>query len=143
MKPLDRVMIFWGLCDMALIAGMVIRSLTRGELPFIADFNRSLATARHLFEAPVLGGISAGLALALYLSIAVSAFLLLRRKRAAAVLVYLQTPFRLLLVVPSVYAFFWLTRLTGPPPVALVVLVCLVAEVLKLVSVIRWQGAQA
>ncbi|RMG53563.1 MAG: hypothetical protein D6717_11015 [Gammaproteobacteria bacterium] len=83
------------------------------------------------------------MALALYLSIAVSALLLLRRKRAAAVLVYLQTPFRLLLVVPSVYAFFWLTRLTGTPPVALVVLVCLVAEVLKLVSVIRWQGAQA
>ncbi|MDT4812820.1 hypothetical protein FQZ97_457860 [compost metagenome] len=88
---------FWGLLDLFYVIRFVWLNLAQGRIPLYDD----VLDASQLGEHGPMAMALICLGVALNLSISVSAVLLLAMHRLAFVLCLVQTPFRLLLVVPS------------------------------------------
>ena len=83
--------------------------------------------------------------LVLYLSLILSGIYLIKHRKAGAILSYIQTPFRLLgLVPPSIFFIIWPLKYIFENPKAIsaiitFVVLMLLSEFLKLTSVIMWR----
>jgi len=126
----------WGLLDLLYFAYYVTAELSLGRIPFLTDFQASQAMAGTWRSAvpPVVTALS----VLFVLSLLASGYALLLCRRYGRFLVYGQLPFRLLLVMPSVFFLPWLVR-PLPPESAFVLLVVLVlcTEAWKAFSVYR------
>lgn len=133
-----RAALIWGLMDLAFFARYVALSLWSGRVPIYSDLLSAWYTTESFGSA--LPIVVASMGFILYISIPVSAVLLLRAHRFGVKLAYAQFPFRLIAVVPSLFFIPWLTGLM-PPLVAVIsgIVLIISTEILKLWSLHRQQ----
>lgn len=89
----------WAALDGFYIVWYCINSLMGGRLPYLTDFSSTLVTLEQQ------GGANAAIALIswlLQLSIILSCVLFLRRAQLAKYLAFIQIPFRLFFLLPSI-----------------------------------------
>lgn len=134
---LSQIIRFWGLCDIAFMAWYLTVNIIKAHIPFFYDMSGAIHNVSR-FEAPMFI-IFPVLGLFLYISIAFSGFLFYRQRKAAAIICYIQTPFRWILVCPSLFFIFWPFKyLFDKPPVIGGIVLIITTELFKLVSVIFW-----
>ncbi|WP_349985880.1 hypothetical protein ABRP17_006050 [Stenotrophomonas sp. WHRI 8082] len=126
----NRWMMLWGAMDLAALLLYAVSSVYQGGIPVAHDIASGMAIQqRHGSMLPLLVSI---LDATLLLSMLLSGILLVKRYRLGRYVVIAQLPFRILLVMPSV---FFLAHMgwAGFSPALLMVLMAL-GELLKLWS---------
>lgn len=128
----------WGLLDLSFFGWFVGTSLLAGRVPIYSDLHTAEETATSigsLFPVAVTA-----LSTILYVSVLVSGTLLFLRKHIGVVLAYAQFPFRLALVVPSLFFIPWLVA-PLPHRIAIAVDIVLIgsSELFKVWSLWFWE----
>ena len=142
----DGIIKIWGVFDLLAIAWYLLWQIIHGQLPFYTDISTSIATAGSLGRYCIV--IVPVLSLVIYVSFLFSGSLLIRKKRAGAILSYIQTPFRLLAVVPpSIFYITWPLKFIFKDPkaisaVATLIILLIISEILKVYTVVAWQRAK-
>jgi hypothetical protein len=138
MKRIEKIIIFWGVCDLAFFAIYTISSFASGEVPFCSNFTQAINNIKNFGNSWSFIAITF-LSIGLYLSIPISGILLILRKRMGALLAYCQTPFRIGMVAPSVYFIFWLIGRIEETPLIIGALIAILSEIIKIYTLIKWQ----
>lgn len=124
----------WGAFDVLYVALYVVSSAREGKLPYFTDL---AATIQNLVShGGIVTGVMIGFSWLLQLSIVFSAVLFLLNSSKVKLLCYVQTPFRLLFMVPSVPIITYLVGGIYSTVIFLVLL--LVSEALKVYSLRRF-----
>ena len=134
-RKIDKAILFFGACDVLYIAIYVLRRLLDKKIPFYSDVLNSveISSATGTPMPIVLSALS----ICLMLSLLLSGIFLVRRKKAGAIVVYFQFPFRVFLAMPSFYFLIWpLTRCGSS--LMLVSSVTVISDIVKLLIVINW-----
>jgi len=150
-----NIMIFWGILDLASLAWYIGWRMFHGQIPFYHDISKSIQY--NTLSGTPLWSVITILSLVLYFSLLFSGIYLIKHSRFGAILSYIQTPFRLLLLIPpSIFFIAWplkyifnselmRTAVLNQSPYSMKVIafltfagVVLVSEILKLYSVISW-----
>jgi hypothetical protein len=136
-SSLNDIVRCWGILDLCCFVWYIGWRSFHGDVPFIHDIVRSIETARSFeHSSPIYLTLMSVL---LYLSLAASGLLLFRRKISGVIIVYLQTPFRFVLIMPSLFFILWpLHYLHERPSMMLGIALILASEVLKVSTIIRW-----
>lgn len=96
MKILTKVIYFWGICDLIFVLIYISSSISNEEIPLYTEILFFLK----LFNSPSTSTSYLGVASLLFfltISIPVSAYLLLRQHKAAAIMCYFQFPVRVII----------------------------------------------
>lgn len=138
MKNLEKIILTWGIFDLSAVAWYMGWNIYYGKLPIANDVQLIIENATS-FGIPSLIYV-AFFGLLIYLSLLISGFFLIKHKRAGAIISYLQTPFRLLMIIPpSIFFILWpLKYLFEKPPILAGICLILFSEVFKLITVIKW-----
>ena len=109
-----------------------------GKLPIAHDVQRIIENTTS-FGMPSLMYV-AFFGLLIYVSLLVSGFFLVKRKKAGGIISYLQTPFRLMMIIPpSIFFILWpLKYLFEKPQILIGISLVVLSEICKLVTVIKW-----
>jgi hypothetical protein len=99
-----------------------------GRVPYVSDFSHGID---FLTDHGVYAMVLAGMAWGLELSILLSCFLFLGQYRAARWLAWVQMPFRLLFVLPSVSIVFMGADVNGRYGIGFMLLLVVLSECLK------------
>jgi hypothetical protein len=122
-----------------IIAWWVSRTLIRGDIPLYFEIKTALNTSSSFGNHwPLYATI---MVLALYASIIYSGILLTRLNQKAAIVVYIQTPFRFIAATPSLFFAPWPISyfLTDNKQILIAgYLIIFISEAAKLVSIIPW-----
>jgi hypothetical protein len=147
----DKIIVFWGIMDLAALGWYMVFNIVKGRIPFYSDIITAKATSVS-FEAP-MPSILTFISLFSYLSLIFSGYLLIKRNRFGALLSYFQCPFRLLSFIPiSLFFITWPVKYVfGVPsnieepiqaimqaPVIAYLALVLLSELIKTATVIRW-----
>lgn len=140
----DKSIIFvWGCFDLCSIGWYLTSSLLHGQLPLYHDIVKSVKTSAS-FGVPSLVILTV-FSLLLYVSLAFSGVYLIQQKRRGAILSYIQTPFRVLAIMPpSIFFAVWPFKyiFSNPRAISSVVVyfgIILISEALKTFSIVMWQ----
>ena len=142
MLSLKQIMIIWGSCDICSIGWFVGWRIFHAEIPFYYDIIRSIKTSKSIGEPSFV--LITVFSLVLYVSLVFSGTYLIKLQKVGAILSYIQTPFRLLtLLPPSIFFISWPLKYLFSNPQAIsaigtLIFLVLVSEFLKLWSIIRW-----
>ncbi|MEN6475035.1 MAG: hypothetical protein ABFD81_13555 [Syntrophaceae bacterium] len=134
--------LFWGLCDLGSLAWYIGWRIYQGQFPFYYDYLQAYMIMRGTGDPmPVLG---CAVSILLYLSLAFSGVLLLRKKILGAILSYIQTPFRLLILIPpSLFFIHWPWKyIINKPTFAFGVFLLIASEIFKVATVVIWHKRQ-
>lgn len=139
MKRLPQVILMWGVFDLAAIAWYMGWNLYNGKFPLISDIEKISDTSAS-FGLPYLS-IFSYFAILIYASLILSGAYLVKKKKVGAILCYIQTPFRLLFIIPpSIFFILWpLGYFSDRPQIMLGIVLVLLSEILKVFSVATWQ----
>jgi len=136
----DKMVRFWGICDILYFAWYLTNSFIKGNLPFFHDIAQMLKSTKS-FENP-LPLIIGMPAIALYLSLPFSGKLLYQLNKKGAIVSYIQTPFRFLVVSPSLFFIYWpISFLYDEPATSALIFggaLVLISETFKLFTIISW-----
>lgn len=143
MMNIKRIIGIWGILDFCSIGWYLLWRILHGQMPFYADITASVDTARS-FEhpSPIIITI---ISLLLNLTLIYSGCLLYYQKPIAAIVVYIQTPFRLItLIPPSVFFITWPLKYIFNNPKAISAIITfvtliLLSESLKTYSIFVWR----
>jgi hypothetical protein len=147
MIDLKKIITLWGIFDLCSFGWYFGWRLFHGQIPFYYDIAKSIASSTS-FGVPSLSLITI-LSIVLRLSLIVSGIYLIKHHKTCAILSYIQTPFRLLgLVPPSIFFIIWPLKYIFKNPEAIsaiitFVVLMLLSETLKLSSVIIWRRRKA
>ena len=110
-----------------------------GKFPLINDIEK-IADTSASFGLPYLS-IFSYLAILVYASLILSGVYLVKKKKLGAILSYIQTPFRLLFIIPpSIFFILWpLGYFSDKPQIVLGLVLVLLSEILKVFTVASWQ----
>jgi len=106
----NRVIYFWGLCDVGSIIWFIGWRIVHKQIPFYYDILQAKELSRSFgmpydFPFPV---IITYFVIVLYVSLFFSGYYLLRNLNYGAVLSHIQCPFRILtLIPPSIFFITW------------------------------------
>jgi len=123
---------FWGLCDVFYILRFIWLNIEQGRVPLIDDilsFNR-VFPLQGLYS-PVLFALS----LLLNISIVFSAIFLFRQRENIHWLIYIQTPLRIMFIIPSLSILPWLLKNFSITAGTVFLFVTVLSEILKVVTV--------
>lgn len=140
---INRIITIWGILDLCAIGWYVLWRIFHQQMPIFFDVKKSIETAKS-FEHFITIVITV-LSLILYLSLIPSGILLLKKNKFAAIIAYIQTPFRIItLIPPSVFFITWpLKHIFGDPKAILAIITFLIlvmlSELLKIGSVLKWR----
>jgi hypothetical protein len=134
--------VFWGLCDLGSLVWYLGWRIVQGQVPLFYDYQQAYMIMRSTGDSMPL--ISCVVSIMLYLSLAFSGALLLRKKVSGAVLGYLQTPFRLLILIPpSLFFIHWPWKyILSAPSYAFGFFLLLASEIFKVATVAIWHKRQ-
>ncbi|WP_223536767.1 hypothetical protein [Pseudomonas sp. GL-B-16] len=124
---------FWGAMDFFYIIRFGYLNFSQGKVPFYSDI-QSYVQLRS--EHGVSSDVLLLLSVLLNVSIVVSMVLFFVGSRTIPYLIYVQLPLRLLLVVPSLSIFLWLSKAAGATSVIWLISLLLFCEAVKLVSIL-------
>jgi hypothetical protein len=150
-----NIITLWGIVDLTSLGWYTGWRIIHGQIPFYHDISKSIQY--NTLSGTPSWSIITILSLLLYLSLLFSGIYLIQRRRIGAIISYIQTPFRfLLLIPPSIFFIAWPLKYIfnsesirtimlnqGPSSMKVIafltfVSVVLLSEILKLYSVISW-----
>jgi hypothetical protein len=150
-----NIITLWGILDLACLGWYMVWRIIHGQIPFYHDMLKSIEL-NTLYGTPSWSIITV-CSLILYLSLLFSGIYLIKHSSVGATLCYIQTPFRLLtLIPPSIFFIAWplkyifeseslRTAILNHSPYSMEVVayiavtgLVLLSEILKLYSVINW-----
>lgn len=143
MLKVKLIIAIWGLCDMCSIGWYIALRIVHGQIPFYHDVLKSIETNKMVYGSSSVPPVTV-VALVLYASLAFSGVYLVNLRKVGAILSYIQTPFRfVLLIPPSIFFITWPLKHIFRDPGTIIAfatlgIVVLLSETLKLWSVIRW-----
>ena len=139
MKRLNKIIFIWGIFDFAAIAWYMGWNIYYGKFPLINDIEK-IADTSASFGLPYLS-IFSYLAILVYASLILSGVYWVKKKKLGAILSYIQTPFRLLFIIPpSIFFILWpLGYFSDKPQIVLGLVLVLLSEILKVFTVASWQ----
>ena len=106
MKRLNQIIFIWGIFDFAAIAWYIGWNLYYGKFPLINDIEK-IADTSASFGLPYLS-IFSYIAILIYASLILSGVYLVKQNKIGAIVSYIQTPFRLLFIIPpSIVFILW------------------------------------
>jgi hypothetical protein len=146
MPNFRKTITVWGVFDLCSIGWFLGWTLFQGEIPFYNDLTKSIESAV-AFGIPSLGVIPV-FSLLLYASLLFSGFYLIKHQKSGAILAYVQTPFRILMLIPpSIFFIIWPLGYLFKNPhsllaISTLLLVVFISEALKLFCVIRWRKGE-
>lgn len=140
---INRIIIFWGILDICSIGWYFLWKIFHRQVPIYSDILQSFEMVHSMpYSIPIIITVISSL---LYLTLIPSGYLLYKQKPIASKIVYFQTPFRLItLLPPSVFFVSWPLKHIFEEPGATSALITLVillilSESLKISSVISWR----
>lgn len=126
------IYLFWGVMDFLYIVRFCYVSYEQGQIPLYDDFHSFiLLAADHGALAIMLFSLS----LMLNLSMFISMILFFRESRYLPWLVYVQTPLRLVIAIPSLMFIPWLAKAAVLNSITLLLSLLVMSELLKCCSV--------
>jgi len=131
----QRVFLFWGVMDLMYVLGFVYLNLSQGRIPIYDD-----AVSFQQVDLSYGGAMPAILfssSLLLTFSTILTMWLFFKQRPWGRTIAYVQIPFRLFLVVPSLSFIPWMTNLFEVNQAAVVFSVLIASEVLKVVSLYK------
>ena len=133
MKHLNKIVLFWGICDLLFIPKLLISYISYNEIPIVTAVLSTIS----MLDSPSSVAFSwIPLLLALLdTSLIFSAYFLICRKRIAAIICYFQTPLRLLTAHSSL-SFLNSFPINDSPMIYIPLL--LIIEAVKLITIILW-----
>jgi hypothetical protein len=146
MLNLRKTITVWGILDLCSVGWYVGWRLFDSQIPFYDDFTKAIDSATS-FGIPLLSIIPI-FSLLLHASLLLSGYYLIQGQRPGAILAYVQTPFRIfLLMPPSIFFAIWPLRYLFKNPqsflaISTLFLVVSISEALKLYCVIRWRRGE-
>jgi len=106
MNKIKHIAVFWGILDLLCIVWYVGMNIYRGNLPIVHDIVQGSKTIK-TFWFPNLIFLSY-IGILLYVSPLLSGILLILQKKAGLIVSYIQTPFRLIMIIPpSIFFILW------------------------------------
>lgn len=136
----QRVFMFWALMDLMYVLGFVYVNVSRGRIPLYDDAVLFLqVNMLHGWSILVLFFIASML---LSLSIFLTMVLFFKQHPFARLIAYLQTPFRLYFVVPSLSFIPWVVSIFEMQQAVIALFVLVVSEILKCVSLYNLNARQ-
>lgn len=95
----------WGGLDILYFAWFILVAVSSSEIPFYTDIMASYGVAiSYENNLPIYTAWASAI---LNISIAISGILLLFQKRVGIILCYIQFPWRILFVMPSIFFILW------------------------------------
>ena len=133
MKHLNKVIIFWGICDLLFLPKLLIAYISYNEIPIVTPVLSTIS----MLDSPSSAGFSWIPLILTFLdtSLIFSAYFLIRGNRIAAIICYFQTPVRLLTAHSSI-SFINSFPIDDSPMIYLPLLLSI--EAVKLISIILW-----
>jgi hypothetical protein len=123
---------FWGAMDLFYIFRFGYLNVSQGKVPFYSDIQSYVQLrAEHGVASDALLLLS----VLLNVSIVVSMVLFFLGSRKIPYLIYGQLPVRILLAVPSLSIFLWLSKAAGATSVIGLISLLLFSEVVKFLSI--------
>lgn len=119
---------WWGGMDAFFIVFYVQGSLRGGQIPYYTDAQNMIGL---LQDHGIFAKWLAGMSFTLHLSIIVSCLLLLAGRKSGAYLGLLQTPFRLMFMVPSISILLVWAKLSPAYSLWLMLVFVIASEVVK------------
>ena len=135
-KSNKLVFLVWALFDFLHIAVYSISSLRLGNIPYATDFVSTVGNVSS--HGGVVSGGMVVFSWLLELSILVSLVMFLLMKNKVKVLCYVQTPFRLIFLVPSLSIMFSVFNLFGGLNTIVVIVMVILSEAAKVFSLKKW-----
>lgn len=141
-KP-KTIITIWGICDICSIGWFIGWRVAHAQIPFYHDLNKSIETNIAVGSPSLV--LVAILSIILYVSLIFSGVYLIKGRKAGAILSYIQTPFRfLLLTPPSIFFIVWPLKHFFPnlgtvTAFGTLAFLLVFSETLKLWSIIRWR----
>lgn len=130
------VLWLWGAFDALYVALYTISSVRAGRLPYFTDL---MSTVDNLVShGGIIIGVMIGFSWLLQISIIISAILLLLNSRKAKLLCYIQTPFRVVFMVPSVSIITYLLGVFDIDGLVIFAVLLLLSESIKIYSLWRF-----
>lgn len=124
---------FWGAMDLFYVVRFGYLNISQGKVPFYSDIQSYVKLrAEHGLTSDALFLLSN----ILNVSIVVSMVLFFLASRKIPHLIYVQLPLRLLLAVPSLSIFLWLSKAAGATSVVGLISLLLFSEVVKFLSIL-------
>jgi len=106
MNKSKNIAVFWGILDLLCIVWYVGMNIYRGNLPIVHDIVQGSITIK-TFGFPNLIFLSY-IGVLLYVSPILSGILLILQTKAGLIISYIQTPFRLTMIIPpSIFFILW------------------------------------
>ena len=123
------VVIFWGLLDLLYVVWFILGSIDKGRIPYITDAILMVDVVKHV--GGWLPSFAALMSFALQLSIIVTAFLLLVGSQRAKLICFIQLPFRLLFIVPSISVIPIVVGFVDDYSIPLIFILVVLSEMMK------------
>lgn len=138
-----NIIILWGIFDLSAFGWYMGWQLFHGQIPLYHDILKSFQINTS-FGIPSLSFITI-FSLILYISLVFSGIYLIQRNKIGAILSYIQTPFRIVaLIPPSIFFIIWPLKYIFDNPKAIsaiitFVILVLLSEILKIYTIIAWR----
>lgn len=134
----------WGILDLCSVGWFIGWRMLHGQIPFFHDIIKSLDSTSS-FGIPSLSIITV-FSLILHVSLIFSGVYLIKHHKVGALLSYVQTPFRILfLIPPSIFFIIWPLKYIFKNhqsiwAISTLFLLVFMSEALKLYCVVNWRG---
>jgi hypothetical protein len=146
MIKFSKIIRFWGLCDLGSVSWYLIWNIFHARMPFYNDLIEAIkaGSLSDSKQALYLMVAISMLFIIFYLSMLFSGFYLLKQNKIGAILSYIQTPFRLLTIIPpSIFFIMWPLKYIFKNPQSITAIITFgvllfLSEILRLTSVIIW-----
>lgn len=123
--------LFWSGMDLLYVGRFCYLGFSQGRIPFYSDIQSFfLLSTEHSSVSILLFWLS----LVLNVSIIFSMLLFFCNSSRVLYIVYVQTPLRLLLAVPSIPFLLWFAKTSGATSATLLFVLLLLSEIIKLCS---------
>jgi len=138
----NKIITLWGILDLSAFVWYVGWRLFHGQIPFYHDIIKSAQISTSFGTS--LGIFITVFSFILYLSLLFSGFYLIKRNKIGAILSYIQTPFRIIaLIPPSMFFITWPLQYIFVNPKTITAMIAfaillMLMESLKIYSVITW-----
>ena len=129
-----HILKIWGTLDIAYFAYYVVGNIVEGKVPFVTDISLVQPTVTSFGDYMPMVVVS--LSVALMISLAASGYFLITGQAIGRWIVYGQFPFRMVLMVPSIFFLPWLfSPIEGNVNTIAAVIVLLAIELFKLFTI--------
>lgn len=139
LKKLERLIKIWGVLDVMTILWYMGWSISKNQMPFVYDIKRQFLSAVPQISMATAISLSV-FVFAAYMSLIASGWMLFRLKKIGVIIACIQSPLRLLTIIPpSIFFLLWpLGTIFKNPSGMIGFSLTLLVELVKISSMVAW-----